>query len=217
MPKLRVTTPKGELQWVFISGEGSFNELSDKYEYKATLRLPIESPEAIAFKQKLIDLWENSEEKKAYDEAFAKAKPAMQAKFEIHPGYTIVEDDNGNPTGFIDFKFKTNTEFETKKGAQATKIDVYNAQAKKVDIGDTKIGNGSIGKIAGTAITWQRADGGGVSLYLSSIQIIKLVEYVDNEFGEEEDGDFVDADGTSNEFTGTPSSEVQDDVDSEGV
>jgi len=215
MAKTRVTTPKGELNWVFINGEGSYNELAEKYEYKATLTMPIDDHEAQAFKQKLDELWENSQEKAQYEKAFAEAKPAMQAKFEIHPGYVIDEDDHGNPTGTISFRFKTNTEFETKKGVKQAKIDVYNAQAKKVDLGDTKIGNGSIGRISGTAMTWYRAQAGGVSLYLSSIQVIKLVEYVENEFTAEEDGDFVSTE--NNEFTGVPVEDTDEQSPDVGV
>jgi hypothetical protein len=216
MAKINVTTPKGELSWVFITGEGSFNELAEKYEYKATITFPADDPEALALKQKLDDLWENSPEKVKYDKAYEEAKPAVQAKFEQHKGYVFDEDDHGEPLGTISFRFKTNTEFETKKGTKQTVIPVYNALAQKVDIGDTKIGNGTIGRISGTAMSWYKGQAGGVSLYLKSIQIIKLVEYKENEFTAEEGGEFVSA-TTENEFTGVPVQEDSAEQSPEGV
>ena len=206
MGKIKLTTPKGSLQWVFIDGEGSYNDLSEKFEYKATLRLPTDSDEAKALMQKLDTLWAESKEKVEYDKAYEEAKPALQAKFEFHKGYTILEDDDGVPTGDVDFRFKTGTHFKSKVEGELgkpVKIQVYNAQAKKVELGDTKIGNDSIGRISGSAISWARAKMGsaGISLYLSSVQIIVLEEYTQNDFEDEgyAEGNFSDE---TNEFSG---------------
>jgi len=201
MAKIKITTPKGELSWVFIDGEGSLNDLNDKYEYKATLTLEDTSPDCIALKKKYDDLWDTCAEKKAFDTAFESAKPAVQAKMEFHKGYSPVLDDDEQETGKTQFRFKTSTTYAPKAGQEvgkAVKVTVYNAKAKKVELGDTKIGNESIGKIAGTIASYYKATNAGVSGYLSSIQLIKLVEYVDNEF-EEEEGFTGEPD---NEFTG---------------
>ena len=192
MAKIKVTTPKGELHWVFITGEGSLNTLNDKLEYKATLVLPTDSAECTELKTKYDDLWNNSPEKKAYDEAYAAAKPAMQAKMEFHPGYSVVLDSNDQPTDKTQFRFKTGTTFAPKAGEEVgkpVKIQVYNAKTRKIDLGDIKIGNESIGRVSATVMSYFKATNAGVSGYLSSIQLIKLVEYVDNEF-ENEDGGY---------------------------
>jgi hypothetical protein len=217
MAKVKVTTPKGELNWVFVDGEGSLNDLTDSYEYKATLVLPADSQECKDLQAKYDALWENSADKKAYEQAYAEAKPAMQAKMKVHKGYSEVLDDNDNPTGNIQFRFKTGTTYAPKKGEEVgkpVKIGVYNAKAKKINLGDIKIGNGTIGRISGTLSTYFKATNAGVSGYLSSIQIINLVEYVDNEF-EEEDG-YVGPD--ENEFSGQDEvPEVNQDEAPEGV
>jgi hypothetical protein len=203
MAKSKVTTPKGELHWVFIDGEGSLNELNDTYEYKATLLLPTDSQECKDLQAKYDKLWEESADKKAYEQAYAEAKPAMQAKMEFHKGYSEVLGDDDKPTGKTQFRFKTGTTYKPKKGEEEgkpVKISVYNAKAKKVNLGDVKIGNGTIGRISGTLSSYFKATNAGVSGYLSSIQIINLVEYVDNEF-EEEEG-YVGPDEDENEFTG---------------
>lgn len=216
MAKKKFTTPKGELSWVFIEGEGSFNDLSDKFEYKATITLSAEV--AAPLITMCDELWANSAEKKKYDEAFETAKPAMQAKFEMHKGYREELDEDDNPTGNYEFRLKTNTSFETKKGEEKpTVIDVYNAHAKKVSMGDTKIGNGTLGRLSGTALSWYKSNAGGVSLYLTSIQVLKLEEYVENEFEDEGEG-YDGSDTEENEFTGVDDvPENSEPEDSEGV
>jgi len=213
MAKQKITTPKGELHWVFIDGEGSLNDLNDQYEYKATLVLDADSNECKELQAKYDTLWENSADKKKFDEDYANAKPALQAKMEFHKGYSEVLDDDEQPTGKVQFRFKTGTTYKPKKGEEVgkpVKIVVYNAKAKKIDLGDTKVGNGTIGRIAGTISSYYKATNAGVSGYLSSIQIIELVEYVDNEF-EEEEG-YTGEDEPSNEFTGNETPDVTEDT-----
>ena len=60
---------------------------------------------------------------------------------------------------------------------------MYNAKGKLVEVGDLKIGNGSVGVISGAMdIYTNKTKAGqivdaGVTLYLDAIQIIKLNEY----------------------------------------
>jgi len=186
MAKSKIVTPRGTLSWVFIDGEGKLNELSEKHEFCATVTM------SKALAQPLIDnihaLWDSSREKKAYEDAMASAKPAMKQKFELRFGYKEVLDDADVPTGDVSFQMKTGTAFPD---GSPVKIRTYNARAKKVVLGDTKIGNGSEGKVSGTISTYGKATNYGVGCYLSAVQIMKLVPYTEDSFeNEAEDGGF---------------------------
>lgn len=190
MAKNKIVTPRGELSWIYIDGEGKLNELSDKNEFTATITM------SKADAQPLIDsihyLWNGSREKSDYDELMATAKPAVAKKVELRFGYKEVLDDKDNPTDFVSFQFKTGTTFPD--GAPVT-IRTYNARGKKVNLGETKVGNGSIGKISGTISTYGKATNYGVGCYLSALQIIKLIAYTEDAFdNESEDGAFENVD-----------------------
>jgi hypothetical protein len=187
MAKSKIVTPRGKLSWVFIDGEGRLNELSDKHEFCATITMPKEEAQPLI--NKIHALWDSSREKKAYEEAIETAKPAMKKKFELRFGYKDVLDENEQPTGEVSFQFKTGTTFPD---GSPVVIRTRNARAKKVNLGDTKIGNGSIGKIGATISTYGKATNYGVGCYLSAIQILTLVPYREDDFEAEEveDGGF---------------------------
>ena len=113
---------------------------------------------------------------------------------------SIMMDDEGNKTYREDGKrylaFKTGTTFTDGK---PKKVRTYNAKAKLVDLGEVNIGNGSIGQVAGAMgiYTNTTPDGkkiidAGVTLYLDSIKINKLVKYDGPDSGFEADDDLED-------------------------
>jgi hypothetical protein len=181
---MTIESPKGTLEWVLISGEGKEN-LSGKFQYKADLILEGEAAEAL---------------KTSIDEYFQENKPKGFSKAPKSTGYYPHKapqlDANGNPvlnedgkkvlveTGKTVFSFKTDTTWP-KDGSQKV-IKVFNSKGNPVVLGETKIGNGSIGRVLGAAGMYEvKAPGksaaiidAGVTLYLNAIKLLKLEEYV---------------------------------------
>ena len=165
--KKRVITPKGELLWVNIAGQGKENFDGDGMEYTATIVLTEE--EADEFQDIVDEFYEKS-----------------GGREETTPNKIIREDEDGRPV----VSFKTQTEFDGKQ----THIKVVDGRNKEVHLPeDIGIGNGSIGKISGTLSYYSRKTTDGVSLFLNSVKLLKLVKYIPEtgfEDDEPEDGAF---------------------------
>lgn len=205
---VNVVTPVGELFYVNISGQGKENYNEDGFEYVASIRLTGEKAETL---------------KAQIDE---QAEKMPKDHFLKSTGYKeLVKDSEGNlrspsqrkpktddeeNSGIFEFQFKTNTTFADGK---TKKINVYDsgkggAKPKKVELGDKRIGNGSLGAISGKMKAGSYKDEFSVSLYLNSIQLVSFIEYEgDAGFETHEDGDF---EGFADEDTGFTSQDAAD-------
>lgn len=165
MSKLQITTPRGEIMWATINGQGK-TDLNGRNIY--TIDIVATPEDAAPLMQQLDELWEEHKPK--------------GAKAPKTTGYKELDD------GRIKFTLKTSTTYPS---GDLKEIKIYDAKAKPVRLED-KIGNGSIGKASGMASIY---DGGvaarGVTLYLDAVQVINLQRYVGaaSSFGEEQ-GDF---------------------------
>jgi len=181
------------LQWTFINGDGSTNDMGDvpKQEYKSTAILTL--AKAQPFIDQLDNFWlEYNGGKKV------KAKSL---------GYKIeVDKDTDEPTGNVTFTFKTNTGFKQKDGTvKPTVIKVFRGNGADITApfhaGEKKAGNDSEGIVHGTMAIYDRnAAARGITLYLSALQFTKFVEYagaveVEAQETNEDDGLGGDADG----------------------
>lgn len=186
MATAKFKSPKGELEWVTISGEGKEN-LSGKLQYCANVVIAANDP-VIAKIQKF---WEDNK-------PAGYSKPPKSTGVYPHTSPSDAKDEAGKPVytedGQMYLSFKTGTTFPDGK---TKKIQVYNAKAAKVELPDgTMVGNGTIGILAGAmGIYVSKTPKGaitaaGVTLYLDAVQITKLVEFnSDAGFAaEEEDG-----------------------------
>lgn len=163
----KVTTPRGSFNWATISGKGK-QDLNGRDIY--TVDLVLSEKEAAPFIGKLDEFWEANKPKNA------KAPKSM--------GYKQLDD------GSYSFTFKTATTYPS---GDAKTIEVYDAKARRTDLGDKRIGNGSEGRVSGAmAIYDAGAAARGVTLYLDKVQITKLVEYQGggSSFAVDESGDF---------------------------
>lgn len=179
-------SPKGEFEWVTIDGEGKEN-LSGKMQYLVSVIVEADDP-VIA---KIEDFWASNKPKGFKKEAKSLGiyphKSATGEKDE--DGKNIFEED-----GKMVLSFKTGTTFPD---GSAKKVQVYNAKAQKVELpADVKIGNGSIGQVAGAmGLYVNKTKQGnvvdaGVTLYLDSVKISKLVEFTtDAGFDADDDED----------------------------
>lgn len=187
-PIAQVKTPSGELKWVIITGEGREN-MSGKMKYTADICMPEDSKEAQALKAQIDEFWKANKpanfKKKAkslgYRQEMKKVLDADGEETYNEEGEVVYE-----PTGMLKFTFATDTTWA--KSGDAKVIKIYNSKGNPVNLGDKKIGNGSVGNIGGAmGIYTVEAKGtktitdAGVTLYLNSIRIIKLEEYSQDE------------------------------------
>jgi len=195
---VKIETVRGALEWLTISGEGRAN-MSGKLEYLATLVLDGEQAEDL--KAKIDAYWEENKPAKF-------TRPAKSKGYYEHTEATGDVDENGKkvyaPTGKTAFRFKTGTTYQDGKEKV---IQIYNSKGNKVSLGDTSIGNGSIGRIKGAMGIYENknpktgvAIDAGVTLYLDSIMLLKLVEYSEAGFAAtDEDAEF---DAIGEDFVG---------------
>jgi hypothetical protein len=165
----KIETPRGSLEWVTITGEGKAN-LSGTLQYLANIVL--EGADAEALEQQLRDYWEEHKPKD-----IGKKLPKSLGVYQ----HTVKGADGEKvETGKKVFAFKTGI---TYKSGDPKVVAVYNSKGQKVSLGQKKIGNGSIGRIAGAmGIYENRGPKGilvdaGVTLYLDAIKLLKLVEF----------------------------------------
>lgn len=198
-------SPKGELFWTNIRGEGKEN-MSGKMQYVSTLVLENDQHPIV---QELEQFWEENKPKN-----FKKAPKTSGWYYydaiKDEDGEFVL-DEEGNKTfdknGRIALQFKTGTTFPDGKNKV---VGIYNAAGKPVQgITENIVGNGSIGKIKGAmGIYVNMTPNGktivdaGVTLYLNAIQVSKLEKYT-ADAGFDADEEHVGNDGwDENEWTG---------------
>lgn len=201
-------TPVGELHWVNITGQGKENYNADGYNYTATVYLEGEAAEA---------------ERKKIEDVLGPVPKGANVK---SLGYrNLVKDKEGNlytpnasgevnvdrdgeevdiadeceKTDIWAFTYTTKTTFEDGKTKE---IAVYNKDAKKINMNDKLIGNGSLGALSGKLKRFAKGKDIGVSLFLHAVQITKFNEYEGGAgFGQQE-GEFEGVQDQETGFTG---------------
>ena len=181
-------TPKVELEWVNIRGEGTEN-MQGRMEYKVNGVFDPEVKEDKEFLDSIETFWDENKP--------AKIKKCKSNACYTHYHYTGEKDEDGDnikeETGKVSVAFKTGTTYPDGKEKL---VRVYNAKSKEVSISDDIIGNGSIGRISGTMAIYEIIDKktkkvmeAGVTLYLDAVKILKMEERRSQEsFQGEEDG-----------------------------
>ncbi len=169
MKALKIKNPPvGKLEWVFIIGDGRNQAMDgqpEKMQKTASLVLNKDSKEAKHLISQIDATWE------AYKAENHKIKAATEPK---SLGYKAIKDANtGAETNDLNFTFKTNSFWPDGK---PNKIKTYNSKGQEVDMGETIIGNGSLGVIHGSMGGYEYAGSFGISLYLTAVQVAKLVE-----------------------------------------
>jgi len=178
----KVETARGMLEWVHISGEGKEN-LSGTPQYLCNLVL--EGKDAEEFEKQLLDYWDEHKPKD-----IGKKAPKSIG---MYPH--TVKDAAGEKveTGKSVFTFKTGT---TYKSGDKKEVKVFNSKGQQVSLGSKKIGNGSVGRVAGAmGIYENRGPKGnlvdaGVTLYLDAIKLLKFVEFQAGPSFESDDEDY---------------------------
>lgn len=224
----KITLPKGTFVYPkVITPDTKFKE---EGEYSVKLRVKRNAPGVEALIKKL-----DAAAKASLQEAKEQSKTKAQAnKWETkYLPYRVVEDDDGNETGEIEFMAKASATGRNKKtGEEWTKtIAVFDAKGNLIT-GKKKqklnIGSGTVGRVSANIIPYAPTIqiGASVSLRLQAVQIINLVEHQggataeQHGFGEEdgfsiddEDDGLMDDDDESedkDEGDGDPDEDVED-------
>jgi hypothetical protein len=189
----KFTSPKGEIEWATIEGEGKEN-LSGVLQYVANSVISADDPVVAEIEA----FWEENKPKGFRKERKSNGLYPYKIKTEEkdEDGKDIYEVDETR----LSMAFKTGT---TYPDGSPKKIQIYNSKANKVELPDgVKIGNSTIGQISGAMGIYTTMDpkgktiiDAGITLYLNSIKISKLVEY-------EGDGDNYEPDDEDDEDGG---------------
>ena len=178
-----VTSPKGKTLWCKVKEpDFAYNE---KGQYSTSLVCDPADEAVKEFISKLEEL---------RDIALAETKESLGVKGEKYVGrevFTEEEDQDGNATGNIIFKFKMNNVADRTASGNTDKIFVVDA--KRNELKEPPIvGNGSEVRCVGYANPYSAPNSKevGISMIWTKMQIIKLVEFskggTASEFDEED-------------------------------
>ena len=196
----KVKTKVGNLKYVFIKGEGKNNAMKGekpRMQYVASLCVPKGGEVHKAFSKLVYEEWESY--KKQYG---VKGKPALNKNGEPMDGMKTetMKDPKGTidpqteevrrvPTGNILITFKTNTKWPD---GSPQVVKVFDGKGRDitqaVHNASWSIGEGSTGVIHGYAVGNSVGGSHKVTLYLSAVQLAKLVKYEGSEVDAEDIG-----------------------------
>jgi len=166
MSKIKITTPKGELKWASVTGAGK-KDLQGRDIFSVDIEMPLERAQPLV--DEINGLWESDKPKGAKDPKST--------------GFRIADDGQT-----VKFTFKTSAVFPS---GDPKEVTIFDAKAQRTKVTD-KIGNGSIGRVSGMASIYDAGVAArGVTLYLDSLQLIKLVRYEEAASFDVEEGDDV--------------------------
>ena len=209
----KVKTKVGELRYVFITGEGRNNAqkgAEPKFQFVASLLVDKDGAVHKDFQGQIDAEW--ARYKAEYGVKGLPKSTGMKDEMVKDPSGVIdpaTEEVRKIPSGKVLITFKTNIKWPD-GGDQV--IKVFDGKGtditKAVHAADWSIGNGSTGILHGTAMGNNVGGDHKVTLYLSAVQIAKLVKYEGTEVDAEdiggEDIDLGDAVSSISEDSQTP-------------
>tara|TARA_Y100000593_G_scaffold45350_2_gene86285 strand:+ start:1731 stop:2330 length:600 start_codon:yes stop_codon:yes gene_type:complete len=192
----RLTTPAGIAKWAWVSKADT--KYNSDGEFKVTLVLEKDAAEPLINKIE-------KELKEFY--AGLKAQGKKKIKEAVRP-YGEEVDDEGDPTGNVEFKFKSKAKF-------VPRIPVFDSSGKPMT--NVDVWSGSKIKVNTTLAPYSAGIGEGLSMRLNAVQVIDLVRGTNGTaegygFGEE-DGYVHEDEEPSMEEEITISEEVEDEGD----
>lgn len=196
---VKVKSPKGELQWLFISGKGkAVKAKPGSYKYQGSV--VCDEKDAKPLKDVIDAFWKENKPAGAKKPNTIGYRPATVKTDKV--------DEDGDPIyaeipGKVEFFFATGT---TWPDGKEKAIRTYNAKAREVSLGDKRIGNGSVGYLSGNMAIYDVSGNQGVNLYLEAVQLTKFIELsTDDGFEADDDEDGWDGE---EEFEGETAEET---------
>jgi hypothetical protein len=159
----KFVTPKGTAVWPKLNTPDTKFNVDGEYSVK--IRLPV------ADSQDLIKQLEGLRDE--YQAAQSKTEPKV-ARYDVAPVYETEEDDNGDVTGFVLFKFKQNAKIKLRNGGtRDMSVPIYDSNKAPTK---TEVTGGSIIRVAANVFCYAMPSSKkvGVSLRPTGVQIIEL-------------------------------------------
>jgi hypothetical protein len=214
-PILAIKTPVGDLNWVFITGDGK-EDLNGNARYSASVYFN-NAAEAEPFKKELLAFWEANKPKGStkaksigvYQEVKVLGEVGKLSQKSVTQ---VLDPEEFAPTGRIIVSAWTGT---TMPDGKSKKVKTYNAKGAEVALGERVIGPGSRGRLAVAAQVYENGPNKGLSLYLNGIQLTKFVELTGGVDFEEVDEDGWTGDDLNDDGMGAidePTAEVSTDA-----
>lgn len=158
-PKVKWTTPKGNLKWAFVTGDGR------KDKFSVVVKVHKDEPECIEAMALIDQFWVDNKPQGS------KARPKTKA-------YKMEEDEEtGVETGFVYFSASTPTTYGKSGDKKTVTIFTAKAPVRKVDLGTKQIGEESIGRAMGVLSIYEYEGSYGSTMYLDAISLSKFVQY----------------------------------------
>ena len=195
---------EGKRSFTAPAGTAKFPHLNTpdtKYDEDGVYKVDIVMDSGSSEAQELIALIDNYVDE-AVEEKKGELKPAAAKKLESHTPYFMEEDDEGEQTGRVVFRFKANYQFKDQKTGNIIyrTITMFDAKGGKPLKNPPFVRGGSVLKIASKISNpWYnpQTKSAGVTLYIQAVQILELGQGGGGGdasgfgFGEEEDFDGV--------------------------
>ena len=157
--KEKFTTPKGNLKWAFVTGEGR------KDKFSVVVKVHKDEPECIEAMKHIDEFWDTNRPQGS------KAKPKTKA-------YKMEEDDDtGVETGYVYFSASTPTTYGKSGDKKTVTIFTAKPPVRKVDLGTKQIGEESIGRAMGVLSIYEYEGSYGTTIYLDALSLSKFVQY----------------------------------------
>ena len=164
------TTPRGYAHFPAVVEPDQYDERATP-QFKCDLRMDASSPEA----QQLM-AQADEEVERGYQKAVEQAKTKAAAKkIQRLCPYYMEEDDEGDETGNVIFRIRSNAVFEDKKGNQRERrIALFDSTGQPMEL-DDGMGHNSVVRVGGFFNTVVgTAQGSGASMKLQAVKVLKL-------------------------------------------
>jgi len=190
MSTRNIDSPVGDLEWVYIDGDGK-EDLQGVNKYQADVVLTPEK--AKPFMAMVKEFWEENKPKGAKD---AKSLGVYPHKVKDEEASSEAGETVYKETGNTVIRFKTNTTYQS---GDPKVVKIFNSKGNEISLHGKKIGNGSRGRVNGVMAIYNINKATcGVSFYLNAIQLSKFVEFTGGanfDAIDEEEGEFEGVEG----------------------
>lgn len=199
----RVKSPKGVSMYPWL------NKPDTKFDEDGVYKVDLKVAEADAkpFVEQLEAIYEEHYQKQLVEQDKKKLKKAPLP-------WKMEEDDDGDETGNVIFRFKVNAVTARKgKDPWDRRPKLFDAAGTPIDL---TVGGGSILKIISDAYCWFSALGVGMSLQPVAVQVIQLAEFGGgsaDDFGIEKEDGFEVGDESEPVSAGADKADNSDDDD----
>jgi hypothetical protein len=198
---LNFKTPLCEFRWVNISGEGKLKydrtnslDKEDRANYQYVVTAVLTEEQADKVRKQLQEFWKNNKPQGATKQKYEILKPLLKKVTDEHG--KVVTDEDGEPLREQEKDSNGNLLYEMmfKTGAvwpdgTPQVIKTLRANGSPLNLGERRIGNGTIGVVHGKIGINGFKGNEGLLAFLSGVQIKKFVEYSDDDIEADDLGD----------------------------